>query len=293
VAGPHLQIVTDERCLGYCAPGHPERPARVGATLSHLRAQTDLPIVWAAPLPVREEPVLRAHSPGHLHHLLSTTDEFDPDTPWFHDIAEHAWRSVGGALAAMEAALDGRKAFSLMRPPGHHASRGQAMGFCYLNNLAIALLEGQARGAARIAAFDFDVHHGNGTEAILLSNPRAASFSVHQYPCYPGTGDENVGPNGYNYPVAPLTPRLEYRKVLTRALADLKAFQPDLVGISAGFDAYVNDPIAQETLEAEDFHWLGRQLGELGVPTFSVLEGGYSDDLPELISAYLHGLCGR
>jgi acetoin utilization deacetylase AcuC-like enzyme len=287
-----LLVVTDERCLGYQSSGHPERPARVSSVLARLRSPSALPLAWGGPLPVREESVLRAHTPGYLHHLLSTTDDFDADTPWLPDIAEHAWRSAGGALAAMEAAREGRAAFSLMRPPGHHASRGRAMGFCYLNNLAIALLEGQARGASKVVAFDFDVHHGNGTEAILLGRAGAASFSIHQYPCYPGTGDENIGPSAFNYPVAPLTPRLEYRKVLARALEDLKAFRPDLVGVSAGFDAYARDPLAQETLEAEDFHWLGEQLRGLDAPSFSVLEGGYSDDLPELVLAYLLGLCG-
>ena len=288
-----MHIVTDERCLGYECAGHPERPLRVSATLARLRTQRELPLAWTAPQPIREESVLRAHSPGHVHHLLSATDDFDPDTPWLPDIAEHAWRAAGGALTAMEAGLGGQAAFSLMRPPGHHATRGRALGFCYLNNMAIALLEAQARGVGKVAAFDFDVHHGNGTEVILLGAPRAASFSVHQFPCYPGTGEEHVGPNGFNYPVAPQTPRLEYRKVLARALEDLKAFAPDLVGVSAGFDAYVQDSIAQEMLEVEDFHWLGRQIRELDVPSFSILEGGYSDDLPELILAYLAGLGGR
>ena len=144
-------------------------------------------------------------------------------------------------------------------------------------------------GLKRVAVYDFDVHHGNGTEATLVDVPGAAFFSIHQYPCYPGTGGRNVGENCFNYPVPPLTPRKEYRHILHSALEHLKDFKPELIGVSAGFDAYARDPLAQETLEAEDYEWLGKSIRELGVPVFSVLEGGYSDDLPELILAYLRG----
>jgi acetoin utilization deacetylase AcuC-like enzyme len=180
-----------------------------------------------------------------------------------------------------------------MRPPGHHASREQAMGFCYLNNMAIAALEAAATGAKRVAVFDFDVHHGNGTEAILLGQSGLALFSVHQFPAYPGTGSTNVGKNCFNYPVAPSSPRETYCATLARALDDLKNFRPDLVAVSAGFDAYVRDPLAAGTLLAEDFHRLGQSLRALGVPLFSLLEGGYSRDLPELIFAYLKGVEGK
>ncbi len=125
-----------------------------------------------------------------------------------------------------------------------------------------------------------------------MSQPGAAFFSIHQFPCYPGTGAQNAGKNCFNYPVAPQTPRAEYRRVLNAALKHLQTFKPDLVAVSAGFDAYARDPLAQETLEAEDYHWLGRSFRELGVPVFSLLEGGYSNALPELIFAYLNGLEG-
>ena len=286
-------VITDERCTGYVSPGHPERPERISRTVATLRQQTTLPLTWTEPLPAREEIILRAHTPEHLHFLLTTTDDFDGDTPWLPRICEHAERSVGGALRAAQAARDGELAFSLMRPPGHHATRGRAMGFCYLNNVAIAVLDALASGVERVAVFDFDVHHGNGTEAILLSEPRAATYSIHQYPCYPGTGTEDIPRLAFNYPVAPLTPRRDHRAVLQRALEDLQKFDPSLVAVSAGFDAYARDPIAQELLEAEDFHWIGAQIRQLHRPVFSVLEGGYSDALPELILAYLCGLNGR
>jgi len=166
------------------------------------------------------------------------------------------------------------------------------MGFCYLNSVAIAVLEARAMGVGRVAVFDFDVHHGNGTEEILLDQDQCAFFSVHQFPAYPGTGSDSYG-NAHNYPVPPGAPREEYREALSAALADLKRFQPDLVAVSAGFDAYCGDPLSDAALQEEDFGWLGRSIRELGVPAFSVLEGGYSRDLPNLIFAYLRGLDGR
>ncbi|MCX8092175.1 MAG: histone deacetylase [Verrucomicrobiae bacterium] len=286
-----MKIVTDERCIGYRRLGPPERPARITATLARLREQKDLSITWAKPGPVEEASLLRAHSSEHLARLRMPED-FDADTPYYPHIADLARLSVGAALEAMRCARAGETVFSLMRPPGHHATRDRAMGFCYLNSIAIAVLEARAHGVKRVAVFDFDVHHGNGTEAILLNQPGTAFFSVHQYPCYPGTGTANRGENCFNFPVLPETPRDEYRSVLRRALEGVKRFEPDLLGISAGFDAYAGDPIAQETLEVEDFHWLGAQVRKLGLPTFNVLEGGYSNELPELILAYLRGLEG-
>jgi acetoin utilization deacetylase AcuC-like enzyme len=288
-----MKIVTDERCTGYSSVGHPERPARVARTLERLRSQKELAITWAEPLPVEDEIILRAHSKEHLGRVKSAAEDFDGDTPAHANIVDHARRSVGGALQALKSARAGEVAFSLLRPPGHHATRDRAMGFCYLNSIAIAVLEALAMGVANVAVYDFDVHHGNGTEAILLNHPHAAFFSIHQHPCYPGTGTKDVGNNCFNFPVAPQTPREEYRKTLTKALNGLKKFKPDLVAVSAGFDAYARDPLAQETLEQEDYHWLGASLRQLGLPVFSVLEGGYSQDLPDLILAYLKGLQGQ
>ncbi len=286
-----MKIITDERCTGYRQPGHPERPERIASTLNRLRAQKELPITWGLPGTVTEPALLRAHAPEHLARLSEARD-FDVDTPFFQDIGKYAKASVGAALEALRAARAGERVFSLMRPPGHHATRTRAMGFCYLNNIAIACLEALATGCKRIAVFDFDVHHGNGTEAILLNKPGAFFFSIHQFPCYPGTGTRNVGENCFNYPVAPQTPRGEYRHVLTSALEHLQSLKPEIVAVSAGFDCYARDPLAQETLEAEDFFWLGASLRQLGIPLFSLLEGGYSNDLPDLILAYLKGLEG-
>jgi len=287
-----VKIITDERCTGYSSRGHPERPERVSRTLAHLRQQKAIPIEWITPGTIEDAILLRAHTPEHLARLRIHRD-FDGDTPYYEGIENYARSAAAAGLEALKAACAGEVAFSLMRPPGHHATKDRAMGFCFLSSMAIAALHALATGTKRVAVFDFDVHHGNGTEAILLNKPGAAFFSIHQHPCYPGTGTANVGDNCFNYPVAPHTPRDEYRKVISRALDELKKFKPELVAVSAGFDAYAHDPIAQETLEAEDFHWLGEQMRSLSLPTLSLLEGGYSNELPELIFAYLKGLNGK
>lgn len=287
-----VKIITDERCAGYSSYGHPENPRRVTATIAHLKQQVELPLGWAVPGEVSEEQILRAHSPEHLARL-QIPEDFDGDTPFHENIIDYARASASAALDALKAARNGETVFSLMRPPGHHATRNQAMGFCYLGNVAIAALEAEATGAKRVAVYDFDVHHGNGTEAILLNRPGVAFFSIHLYPFYPGTGSANVGKNCFNYPVPPGTPRETYLATLKRSLNDLKNFRPDLIAVSAGFDAFVRDPIGGGSLQTEDFHWLGQSLRALGVPMFSVLEGGYSRDLPELIFAYLRGVEGK
>jgi acetoin utilization deacetylase AcuC-like enzyme len=286
-----LTIITDPRCTEYSARGHPERPARISETVALLKAQDRLALSWSEPAPASSAAILRAHTEEHLKQLDRTTD-FDADTPAYPDISSHARRSAGGALLALEAAKAGKKAFSLMRPPGHHATPDRAMGFCYLNSVAIAALEARAAGYKRVAVFDFDVHHGNGTEEILLDKTGLAFISIHQYPAYPFTGQANRGGNCLNFPVAPATPRPGYRAFLCKALDALKNFGPDMIAVSAGFDGYRGDPLADGTLEAEDFQWLGEMIGGLQVPAFSILEGGYSVELPELILAYMRGFHG-
>ena len=287
-----MKVITDERCIGYSHPGHPERPERIIATWERLRSQTELPIAWSEPSRCDDTAILRAHDPEHLARLTRLED-FDEDTPAYPNLLDYARVSAAAALDALKAARAGETVFSLMRPPGHHATRNRAMGFCYLNNVAIAALEALAPGAKRVAVLDFDVHHGNGTESLLLNQPDCAFFSIHQFPCYPGTGKRNLGDNCFNYPVPPQLPHGDYVHVFHSALEHLTAYRPALVAVSAGFDAYVRDPLAQGSLEAEDFYWIGQSLRNLGVPVFSVLEGGYSAELPELILAYLKGAEGK
>jgi len=289
---PPVIIITDQSCTSYHRPGHPEQPARITLTQELLYDQTELPLTWVAPTPANDEAILRAHTPEYIARLRIPHD-FDADTPFFSDIESLARNSAGAALLALDCARKGEAVFSLMRPPGHHATRNEIMGFCYLNNVAIAALQARATGTKRVAVFDFDVHHGNGTEDILLNQPGTGFFSIHEYSCYPGTGAANVGDNCFNYPVAPHAPRKEYRQQLARALMAVKRFQPELVAVSAGFDGYVRDPLAQGSLEVEDFHWLGSELRRISVPLFSLLEGGYSRELPNLIFAYLKGIAGQ
>jgi acetoin utilization deacetylase AcuC-like enzyme len=277
--------------MDYSHPGHPEKPERISHTLSELQTQDSLDIKWIAPGPCPDEAILRAHIPDHLERLRLARD-FDSDTPYYDNIEAYARASAGAALKGLDLADPDKPVFSLMRPPGHHATKARAMGFCYLSNAAIAALEARARGVEKVAVFDFDVHHGNGTEAILLDVPGTAFYSVHQFPCYPDTGNRNLGSNIFNYPVPPQTPRDEYRAILADALSHLREFAPSLLVVSAGFDSYVGDPLAQETLDIEDYHWLGKAIRQLALPSIHLLEGGYSQQLPKLILAYLKGLAG-
>ena len=284
-----MLILHDPRCAEYGSSMRPEQPARVTRSAAHLRAAHP-DWTWRVPSErvVTDEILQLAHTPAHVKRLAQARD-FDADTPYFPGIADHARRSVAAALDAASHALAKREpAFSLMRPPGHHATASQAMGFCYLNQIAIAACFAQRHlGAARVAVWDFDAHHGNGTEAIVQGQTNVFFASVHQYPGYPGTGTQDHGPHIRNWPVAPRTPRVDHMAALRASLDAVVSFAPDLILVSAGFDAYARDPITSMTLEAEDFATLGRWLRATGRPAAALLEGGYHDDLPLLIDAFL------
>jgi acetoin utilization deacetylase AcuC-like enzyme len=231
--------------------------------------------------------LLRAHSAEHLARIPAAAADFDVDTPTYPNIYDHALRAAGAAVDVAKSARDGNAAFSLMRPPGHHATRDRAMGFCYFSNIALAALDALANGAERVAIWDFDAHHGNGTEAIVAGNPQILFASIHQFPAYPGTGERSFD-NIHNFPVAPYTPRAKHVTEVERALQTLLEFKPSLLLVSAGFDAYSGDPLVQMTLEPDDFATFGKWLRECGVPVGGILEGGYSDQLPELIDSFLN-----
>src|SRR5437773_9302106 len=280
-----MTIFYDPTCLEYSKPGHPERPERI-ARIAPVLKDRHPDWEWRSPRTATDDELLRAHSNQHIERITNARGDFDLDTPFYPNIEMYARQSAGGAIEAARAALRGESALNLMRPPGHHATRDRAMGFCYFSNIAIAALDALETGAERVAIWDFDGHHGNGTEAIVMHNPRIRFASIHQFPAYPGTGAKSFA-NIDNYPVAPFTLRSEHVDVAKHSLEKLLTFKPDLLLVSAGFDAYVRDPLLQLTLEREDFAKFGGWLRETDIPVAVVLEGGYSDDLPELIDAFL------
>jgi acetoin utilization deacetylase AcuC-like enzyme len=296
-----VQIFHDPRCTKYGRPGHPERPERIVRTIPLLKSSHS-DWQWHEPRDASDEELLRAHSREHLTRIAKASQDFDLDTPAHSKIDFHARQSAGAAIEAARAAVGGKRAFSLMRPPGHHAMRDRAMGFCYFSNIAVTALDALAGGGVaddgprpttastgkieRVAIWDFDAHHGNGTEALVAHNERIMFASIHQYPGWPGTGTKSFE-NVLNFPIAPYSSRSNHVHAVERALEKLLEFKPQLLLVSAGFDAYKKDPITQMTLEREDFATFGKWLADVKIPTAAILEGGYSDDLPELIDGFL------
>src|SRR5215471_6541591 len=228
-----MTIFYDPSCLEYSSPGHPERPERIARTAPLLKDRHP-DWEWRKPTAASDTQLLPAHSPEHVESLANAREHFDPDTPLYPNIEMHARRSTGAAIEAARAALRGEPAFALMRPPGHHATRDRAMGFCYFSNVAIAALDALENGAERVAIWDFDGHHGNGTEAIVAHYERIRFASIHQFPAYPGTGAKSFA-NIDNYPIAPFTSRNEIVEIAKQSLEKLITFRPDLLLVSAGF----------------------------------------------------------
>ncbi len=282
-----MKILFSPKCLEYSQPGHPESPNRVSASYNYLKDKEGFEFI--EPAPCEEKDILLAHTQSLLSEVKSGRF-FDYDTPSFPNIFEIASLSAGAAIEAMKLALSGENAFSLMRPPGHHATRNSLGGFCYFNNIAIASLTALEQ-VKTVAIVDFDCHHGNGTEDIVLGRKDILYLSLHQSPLYPGTGLHSRE-NCINYPLPADTTPDEYLSAFEKGLKEIKSFNPDLLAVSAGFDTYKHDPITGILLEKETYREIGKMLSALEKPVFAILEGGYSRDLPECIYQFLIGLRG-
>jgi acetoin utilization deacetylase AcuC-like enzyme len=291
---PDVVILTHPSCLAHDpGPGHPECPERLQAVLTALDRPVfaGIPRITAPQASV--EQLSRAHDRDLIEAIFGAAPDFgrirvDPDTAMSPASLDAALRAAGAACEAVDAVMSGRvqRAFCAVRPPGHHATRAQAMGFCLFNSIAVAAAHAIAtHDLLRIAVVDFDVHHGNGTQDIFWDEPRVMFASSHQSPLYPGSG--NPGERGttrniHNVPLAPGSDSLDFRAVWEETLLPaIDRFEPELILVSAGFDAHRLDPLANLNLEADDYGWLTAELVALarrhaGGRLVSCLEGGYS-----------------
>lgn len=281
-----IKIISSPKSWEYNAPGHPESPLRVKDSYVYLESK-GYKITEAKAC--SEEDILRVHTKELVEEVKSESF-LDADTPAIPDIYKYAVLSAGAAVQAAEFAANNLPAFSLMRPPGHHAGSGVLGGFCYFNNIAIAIKYLLAKKLARkVAVLDIDCHHGNGTEEIFYGSKDVLFTSIHQSPLYPGTGLASKG-NCKNFPIPPGTDEKEYLKVLETVLSEIKKFKPDVLAVSAGFDTYIEDPITNIKLAKESYKKIGRAVKSLGIARFAVLEGGYSPALPECICNFIEGI---
>ena len=288
-------------------PGHPEQVKR----LEYVQAALASKGLERREAPVcTDDDLLLGHTRAYIDRINKSAPEsgrvaLDGDTHMSPGSLEAVMRGVGGCVAAVDAVLDGeaKSAFVGCRPPGHHAEKETPMGFCVFGNSAIAALHAlERRGLARVAVLDFDVHHGNGTQDILWDEGRAMFVSSHQMPLFPGTGrSSETGAHGQivNLPLGPGTGGAEMRGAWESALEQVKGFAPELIIVSAGFDAHADDPLASLEWEVEDFAWITEQICDLadgvcGGKIVSNLEGGYDlDALAAAASAHVDILAER
>jgi len=286
-------LFTHEACFGHdMGRLHPESPARLKAVLTALEAPEFVGLQHREAPRASEEQLTRVHPVHYVRGLLEAVPkegivQLDGDTALCPGSGEAALRAAGAVVAAVDAVMAGEatNAFCAVRPPGHHAEPARAMGFCLFDNVAVGALHARAAHKRnRIAVVDFDVHHGNGTQAIFWDDPDLVFLSTHQYPLYPGTGgagEHGSHDNIVNVPLPPMAGSAEFREAMSsRLLPKLAAFAPDFILISAGFDAHEDDPLASLRLHEDDYQWATGEILDIadhacGGRVVSTLEGGY------------------
>ena len=303
-------LITHPACLEHeNGPYHPESPERLRAVLAALETPEFAPLLRESAPEATAEQLQRVHPADYVAAILDIrpaqgeTVQLDADTSMSAGSAEAALRAAGGAVTAVDAVMQGwaRAAFAAVRPPGHHAEPSRPMGFCLFNNAAVAALHARAvYNVQRVAVLDFDVHHGNGTQAMFEQDSDLFYGSSHQSPCYPGTGDaweRGVANNIVNTPLRPGDGSAAFRANWGDIiLPELNRFAPGLLIISAGFDAHKADPLAQIRLETADYAWITDELMRIaeqycGGKLVSVLEGGYDlDALAASAAVHVRGL---
>ncbi len=309
--GLRTLYLTHEAALRHeMGPGHPERPERLRAVEAALSTQEFAPLIRATAPPGDRQAVLRVHPSGYLEAIEAAAPQdgytrLDGDTVMNVATLDACMYAVGGACLAVDEVLAGRadNAFIAMRPPGHHAERATAMGFCFFNTVAIAARHAQTmHGLERVAIMDFDVHHGNGTQDIFWDDKTVLYASTHQMPLYPGTGAASERGDFDTIVNAPLRPGdggEAFRDAMqNKVLQRIDAFQPDLILVSAGFDAHHRDPLANLKFVEEDFGWATAKLMDIADRhckgrVVSCLEGGYDlEGLAKSAAAHVSRLMG-